>query len=161
MKTAGEILGALAGVALVLTILWDAFETIVLPRRVSRRLRPTRLFYRATWAPWAALARRLPAGSARESILGYFGPLSLIVLLALWAAALVLGFGCIQWGAGSHIQAPAGISGFPADLYVSGTTLSTLGLGDLYPLSASARTLTVIEAGIGLGLLALVIGYLP
>ena len=89
MNAARAIAGTVVGVILVLIILWDAFETIVLPRRVSRRLRPTRLFYRATWAPWSAVARRMRAGNLRESFLGYFGPLSLIMLLGLWAAALV------------------------------------------------------------------------
>ena len=44
-----------AGAALILLVLWEAFETIVLPRRVTRRVRLTRLFYRATWRPWVAL----------------------------------------------------------------------------------------------------------
>jgi hypothetical protein len=161
MSIARAILATLAGLVLVATILWDAFETIILPRRVSRRLRPTRLFYRLTWAPWSAIARRMHSGTARESLLGYFGPLSLILLLALWAAAIVIGFAVIQWGLGTQVRGPAGIAGFAEDLYVSGTTLPTLGMGDVYPISAAARTVTVIEAGIGLGLLALVIGYLP
>src|SRR5579885_1432221 len=58
-----RILGALAGLALLLTILWDTFETIILPRRVVRYyFRLTRLFYGYTWAPWAAIARRLRPG---------------------------------------------------------------------------------------------------
>src|SRR5579875_2014974 len=47
-----RILGALAGLALLLTILWDTFETIILPRRVVRYyFRLTRLFYGYTWRP--------------------------------------------------------------------------------------------------------------
>jgi hypothetical protein len=47
-----------AGVALLAGVLWDAFETIILPRRVSGRIRLTKLFYRFTWAPWRATAPR-------------------------------------------------------------------------------------------------------
>jgi hypothetical protein len=55
-------------VAGLLLILWETFETIVLPRRVARRLRLTRLFYRSTWIPWSAVARAL-TGQRREAFL--------------------------------------------------------------------------------------------
>jgi hypothetical protein len=44
---------------------------------------------------------------------------------------------------------------------MSGTTFFTLGLGDVIPIGGMARLVTVIEAGCGFGVLALVIGYLP
>ena len=149
------------GLLLLLVVLWDAFETIVLPRRVSRRLRLTRLFFRATWLPWRALARLRKPGIARENFISVYGPLSLLFLLALWAAALVFGFALLHWGVGTHLLLPAGLGGFAADLYYSGTTLVTLGLGDVSPTSGLGRLLTVIEGGTGFGFLALVIGYLP
>jgi hypothetical protein len=52
-------------------------------------------------------------------------------------------------------------AGFASDLYVSGTTIFTLGLGDVIPLSPGARILIIFEAGTGLGLLAVVMGYFP
>ncbi|HWM76808.1 MAG TPA: potassium channel family protein, partial [Methylomirabilota bacterium] len=64
-------------------------------------------------------------------------------------------------GLGSRFNAPTGNSGFWTDLYLSGTTLFTLGIGDVTPIGPLARTLTVIEAGVGFGFLALVMGYLP
>jgi hypothetical protein len=59
------------------------------------------------------------------------------------------------------VQTAAGLSRFRTDLYVSGTTLFTLGLGDVVPHSLGARTLIICESGVGLGFVALVIGYLP
>jgi hypothetical protein len=50
---------------------------------------------------------------------------------------------------------------FMTDIYLSGTTFFTLGLGDVVPRSALARALVVTEAGFGFGFLAAVIGYLP
>src|SRR5882672_4436854 len=88
---------AFTAVALIGIVLWDAFEVIVLPRRVTRRWRLSRLFYRLTWRPWAAVARRVASRARRESFLGFYGPLSLVFLLVLWAASLVLGFGLLQW----------------------------------------------------------------
>src|SRR5436309_8086404 len=148
-------LAGVAGLVLVLGILWEAFETIVLPRRVARRVRLTRLFYRSTWIPWSALARGALAGQRREAFLAFFGPLSLLVLLTVWAAGLILGFALLQWAGGSAVQPMDGLSPFGADLYLSGTTFFTLGLGDVAPRTAVARALTVIEAGVGFGFLAL------
>ncbi len=154
-------LAVVLGVVLILVVLWDAFETIVLPRRVSRRFRLTRIFYALTWRPWRALGLRRPAGNPRENFLSIFGPLSLLMLLVAWAGALVFGFALLYWGLGSRLKMPPGLGGFPADLYFSGTTLVTLGLGDVIPASGLARLLAFVESGIGFGFLALVVGYLP
>ena len=97
-----------AGVVLILIVLWDAFETIVLPRRASFRFRLTRLFYRSTWPPFAAAGRRLRAGNSRENFLSVFGPLSLLFLLATWALALIFGFALLQAGLGSHLSSHGG-----------------------------------------------------
>src|SRR5512143_110477 len=93
-----------AGLLLLLFVLWDAFETVVLPRRVSRRFRLTTFFYRATWPPWRSLAARREAGNARENFISVYGPLSLLLLLAMWAAALVLAFSLLHWGVGTRLN---------------------------------------------------------
>jgi ABC-type multidrug transport system fused ATPase/permease subunit len=150
----------LIGVVLIVVVLWDVFETIVLPRRVTRRFRLTRLFYRRAWAPWAAIARTIHQSKRRETFLSIFGPLSLLVLLVLWAVTLVFGFAVLHQAFGSHLIT-GGPSGFLTDLYYSGTTFFTLGLGDITPVDHAGRTITVVEASLGFGLLALVIGYFP
>jgi voltage-gated potassium channel Kch len=151
----------IAGILLIAIVLWDAFETIILSRRVSRKLRLTRLFYWLTWRPWRAVAARMRPGNPRENYLSIYGPLSLIVLLVLWAVGLIFAFALIQSGLGSRLAAPPGTTGFFADLYMSGGTFFTLGYGDVTPLTPAGRILSVIEAGTGFGFLALVIGYLP
>ncbi|PYS94728.1 MAG: two pore domain potassium channel family protein [Acidobacteria bacterium] len=152
---------ALLAVALIGTVLWDAFEAIVLPRRVTRRWRLARLFYRATWKVWSTIARRIVSRVRRESFLGVFGPLSLLLLLGLWAASLVLGFGALHWTLGTTPRGPDASPSFGTYLYLSGTTFFTLGLGDVTPHGPLARGLTVLESGVGFGFLALVIGYFP
>src|SRR6266508_2722236 len=149
------------GVLLIAITLWDAFETIILSRRVSRKLRLTRLFYWLTWRPWRALALRMRPGNPRENYLSVYGPISLILLLVLWAVALIFAFALIDWGLEVRLAGPPGTAGFSADLYMSGSTFFTLGYGDVTPLTAAGRVLSVIEAGTGFGFLALVIGYLP
>jgi hypothetical protein len=154
-------LAGAAGSLLIALVLWDAFETIVLPRRASFRFRLTRFFYGAIWPPFAAVGRRIRRGKSRETYLSVFGPGSILLLLVLWALALVFGFAWIQWALGSHIEGPPGFGGFAADLYMSGTTFFTLGLGDEAPTSDAARILTAMEAGTGFAFLAMLIGYLP
>ena len=148
-------------IVLISTILWDSFETIILSRRVSRKFRLTRLFYKALWPPWRSIARLIPAGNRRENVLMIFGPLSLILLLVLWAIGLVFSFALFHWGVSSPLAGPPGLSGFLEDLYLSGTTFFTLGLGDVTPRGDLGRGLTVLESGMGFAFLALVIGYLP
>src|SRR5437867_8107342 len=152
---------AAVGTLLILVILWDAFQTIILSRRVSRKFRPTRAFYRLLWTPWRVAAKRVPQGNRRENVLMVFGPLSLLLLIALWALGLIVSFALLHWGLGSQVTGPDGVPGFGVDLYMSGTTFFTLGLGDVTPRTTLARELTVLESGMGLAFLALVIGYLP
>ncbi len=152
------IFPAAAGLLLVAAILWEAFEAIVLPRRVRRRFRFTLLFYRGSWFPWRAIARRIKQKGRREAFLGVYGPLSLLFLLVFWASLIVLGFGLVFLSASARDAAPMH---FPTCLYLSGTTFVTLGLGNVVPQSPLERFLVVIECGIGLGFLALVLSYLP
>jgi len=150
-----------AGFAIFLIVLWDAFEAIILPRRVTRKFRLTRLFFKSTWGAWRAIICLIPARKTREALLGFYGPLSLLLLVAVWAVGLVFGFGLMQYGAGSAVNIAGGHPGFATDIYLSGTTFFTLGLGDVLPRTHLARALVVSEAGFGFGFLAAVIGYLP
>ena len=151
----------IAGILLIAIVLWDAFETIILSRRVSRKFRLARIFYRMTWTPWRAIALRMRPGNPRENYLGIYGPLSLIFLLATWAFGLICGFALRSWGLNSAIAAPPGLDGFFAHFYMSGTTFFTLGFGDVTPLTRSGRFFAVVESGTGLAFLAMVISYLP
>ena len=149
------------GILLVLAVLWETFETIVLPRRVTRQFRMTRLFYRFTWAPWRTLAGLRKQKKKRDAMLSYYGPLSLLMLFAFWAVTMVFGFALVHYGDTEQLNGAIFPNHFGNALYLSGTTLFTLGLGDITPASPLGRFMTVIEGGVGFGFLALVIGYLP
>ena len=156
-----HILGAIGSIAMILVVLWDAFEVIILPRRVTRKFRLTRIFYRSTWRPWAAVASRISKISRRELVLSFFGPVSLLFLLSLWAAGLILGFSCLHQSLNTPLKVEEGTPGFLHYFYFSGSTFFTLGLGDEVTETWAGRLLTILEAGMGLGFLAIVIGYLP
>jgi len=87
--------------------------------------------------------------------------MSLLGLLAIWAFGLIFGFALVHYGLLSLLKANAEPPGFSTYLYFSGTTFFTLGLGDVTPVTWLGRDLTTMEAGLGFGFLAIVIGYLP
>jgi hypothetical protein len=152
----------IAGILVAFFTLWDAFETVVLPRTVRRYFGITRRIYLLTWIPWSWALRRLESGRVQGYFLAFYGPLFLILLVFVWALGLILGFGLIQFGLGpEHLTASSTSPGLGKALYFSGSTFFTLGLGDVAPTGTAARAMTVLEAGVGFGFLALVISYLP
>ncbi|HEV2283517.1 MAG TPA: potassium channel family protein [bacterium] len=155
-----RLIVSLAGICVIVSMLWDAFETVVLPRRVSRRVRVA-FYIGYVWRAWVGIVGRIQRRSRREAYLAYFGPLVTLSLLAVWALGLILGFAMLQWGLGSQMSAPESHPGFGTDVYLSGTTFFTLGLGDVVPKSVPARIALVVEGGVGFSFLALIISYLP
>ena len=160
-----HIAAAIFGCAFLAGVLLDAFQTIILPRRPVGRLRLTRLFFLATWGPWLWLTGRLCTRRLREQLDSIYGPLSLLLLFGVWASLLTLAYALIYFGLHTPFVDPKNpvtlLQQMRTCLYVSGSTLFTLGLGDVVPATHVARLLVVIQAGTGLGFVALVIGYLP
>jgi Ion channel len=151
-----RLLAILPALLLLAAVLQDAFEVMLLPRRVQRQLRLMRLFFRVSWGIWSWVALRLKAGQRRERFLSVFGALSMVTLFACWATGLVVGFGTIEWALQGGAPSP-----LFEQIYMSGVTFFTLGYGDVVPHSAAARAVAVLEAGTGIGFIAIVIGYLP
>jgi hypothetical protein len=162
-----NILAVILGLFLIGVILIDAFETIILPRRVTRRLRLTRYFILTTWQLWIAIAKLvrredpIEGSDRRDRFFAVFGPLALLLLLAVWAMGLVLGYALLHWGFGDQLRINGEHASFGEILYMSGTTFFTLGLGDVAPVTGIAQFLTVAETATGFSFLAVTIGYLP
>ncbi len=146
---------------IVFLVLQDAFEVMLLPRRVERRARFAVFYFRTTWRACSTVAARLGPRRGREAVLSHFGALSMLGLFASWAAALILSFGMLDWALEPASQASARDTSLLDQVYMSGATFFTLGYGDVVPHTGITRLLSVVEAGAGLGFIALVIGYLP
>ena len=143
-----RVVTAIAAVLVIAVVLWDAFETVILPRRVSRRFRLARVYARTTWRAWTAFIRRLPTIERREATAAIYGPIALLALLALWVSLLIVAFALLLWGLGSPLTSTgstAEATGFGTDLYYSGTTFLTLGLGDVSPLTPLTRAITAVS----------------
>jgi hypothetical protein len=153
------------GIIFLAGVLLDAFQTIILPRRPVGRFRITRIFLLVTWTPWSYIAGHWPWRRNREQLFSFYGPLSLLFLFVLWALLLLSAYALIYFGLHLPFADPMHpVSAFArlrTCLYISGTTLFTLGLGDVQPITHSARMVIVFECGTGLGFIALVIGYVP
>ncbi len=151
------LLGVL-GCFVLAIIAQEVFEVILLPRRVRRRLRLVRLFFRSTWTCWSWAAKRISSRSSREALLSFYGPLAMMVLIGVWATGFIAGFGLLQWAiqAGTPTFRP-----LRQMLYLSGATFFTLGYGDVTPIGPWPKALAIVEAGTGFGFIAIVIGYLP
>jgi Ion channel len=155
------IISAMASIGLLVLVLIDGFETMVLPRRITRRFRLTRLVYRTMWFPWRVFALWLRPGKTRENFLSIFGPMSILLLFACWMAGLTIGFAWLHWSLATALNTRQGAANLATYLYMSGTTIFTLGFGDVVPVGRVGQFLAVIEAGTGFGFMAVVIGYLP
>jgi len=95
-------------------------------------------------------------------LLALFGPLSLLMLLAIWAFGVILGYALLFWGSSAHLNNPyTETINFWTYWYLSGETFFTLGYGDVAPINPLARFIAVVETANGFGLLAVVISYLP
>src|SRR6266436_2132871 len=99
-------IGAIVAAALIVAIFVDAFEAVVLPRRVKHDYRLARLFYQSAWCLWRAISRLLPFGRRRYGFLSVFGPLSLFGLLSIWAAVLILAFALLHWSFQTALSFP-------------------------------------------------------
>jgi hypothetical protein len=155
------VLGCIGSSLFIILILIDAFEAMVQPRRVTRRFRLARIFYRTNWTVWRVAAFYLPPGKQRESYLSLFGPLSMLGLFATWMLALILGFAWLHYSLETALHTLDSQVDFLTYVYLSGVTFSTLGFGDVVAVAPAGRMLTVTEASLGFGFLACVIGYLP
>jgi hypothetical protein len=153
------------GLFLYAAVLLDAFQTIILPRRPVARFRLTRLFYLATWIPVTRVVHLIRDHRRREQYYSYYGPLSLLMLFVMWAVSLLTAFALIYFGLRTPFTDPlhpvTAFGNLRTCFYVSGSTLFTLGLGDVVPANHVARFFIVLESGTGLGFIALVIGYVP
>jgi len=152
---------AASSLLLIGLVLQDGFMALLLPRRVTRTYYLARLYYIATWRLWAAIGRRMRSTKSREEFLSFYGPLSMIVLFGVWATGLIVGFALLNQSLGTPLNTPGGTRHSLDYLYMSGVTLFTLGFGDVTPSGPIGRMIAVVEAGIGFGFLAAVIGYLP
>jgi hypothetical protein len=129
------------------------------PRAVTTSLRPSRLVIRRLWHLWPSLTYALFRDQGkREDFLSTFAPMQLVLLLAIWVAMLLLGWGLVFYGLRDQLK-PPGVD-FGAALYYAGASLLTIGYGDIVAHTALTRVLSLAAAASGLGVVAVVTSFL-
>jgi hypothetical protein len=148
------------GIVIIVSTLNDVFQSVVMPRATGRRFRISFYVWRGVWRIWPRAAWLLYPrdDDRREDFLAVFAPFMLVALIGLWVSLLIFGFGFVLWGFRAGI-APADRS-FGTMLYFAGTTLLTIGFGDVVARAALPRLASVSAALAGLSFLAVTTAYL-
>jgi hypothetical protein len=147
------------GIVVVAWTLLDVFRTLVMPRAARGRVRLSRILFRTMWRPWRWTGVRRKTVQARERVLATAAPFFFFVLLVGWVSLALLGYALILWSPAFVDGIGPGGDSFGNALYVSGTSLFTL--GSVGGVTGSTRAVVVAEGATGLGLFAVVIAYLP
>lgn len=153
-------MGALAviiGVVLVVTVLADLVNTLVATNTSTSRWWLTRVLYTNAWRAVRRLTALFPNERSRETLIATFAPTSVLLLLMVWVAQQIVGFGLIWWGLGGLNDAGSLFD----SIYYSGVVYFTLGFGELVPVETVPRIGALVEAFSGVLTTALVMGYLP
>lgn len=153
-----ETVLGIAGLLLVGLALWDVFQTIVVPRPTPGWLRIGRYVVRWTWRPYRNIIVRFKTGLARDAMLGLYAPGAAIMLLAVWLVVIVVGYGLILFALRADLQPSPQTIGDA--VYFAASSILTIGFGDIVATGGVARTVVVIGAATGLGIVALVITFL-
>ncbi len=139
-------LSAFVGTVLVLAVLISALETVVLPRDGFTRI--SRFVFAVADR---ILVRRWRNQARRANLRALYGPVALVSLPLVWMLLVTVGFSLVFWGISHDVAQRA--------FEISGSSLFTLGFAE--PEGTARIWLTFVEATIGLGLVALLISYLP
>jgi Ion channel len=149
---------AVAGVALVLAVFYDLFQSVVLPRPAINKFALVRYLFRAVWRTWRWVGSRMSRLARREAWLASFAPVGVALNFTVWGLALVLGYGLIIDGLRGAMRPPP--PDFGTSLYFSATTFVPLSYGDIVPIGVIARLATVAESVTGIIVAALAITLL-
>ncbi len=144
-----RIVALVAGAATAIAVLDSAVRTFVVPRGVISTL--TRVVFRTSRMLFEALAKPTRSYEARDRVMALYAPLTLVLLPGVWIGLLLVGFTGVFWGL-------LGGSG-EAAFRLSGSSLLTLGFDR--PEELRATIASFVEATFGLGIVALLISYLP
>jgi hypothetical protein len=144
-----RVVAIVAGGAVVLATVASAIKTVVTPRSEASMLARWVFVSLRKLFDWRV--RRMPTWQQADRTMARFAPFGLILLPGAWAATVLVGFMPIYWALGVD---------FPRDAFTySGSSLLTLGFASGHDGPTVAATF--VEATIGLGLIALLISFLP
>jgi len=109
------------------------------------------------WRAWRDRALSIADQERREDTLAIFAPTFMITLLMYWVVSQAVGYGFLFWALNAGLHPSPGIF---ASIYFAGTSMLTIGYGDIVPTHWYTRTLALVSAGGGLSTFAVVTTFL-
>ena len=151
---------AVLGMVLIVAALNDVFQSVIVPRAVGRRLRPSYYQTRTLWSFWPRLAHRLYPNNEdrREDFLAAFAPSNLIVNLMMWSLLLLTGYASIFYALRDQMH-PA-LATFGESFYFAGTSFFTIGYGDFVGNTGLTRLVSLAAGASGFGIISTTTAYL-
>lgn len=147
----------LIGITIVALMVNDVFQTVIVPRAVGRRWRASGYWTPWLWRSFRAIARRLTSPHAREILLSRYAPLALVTTMVLWVTLLIFGYGTLFYGLRNEIKP---VPTFWDAVYFAGTSLITIGFGDVVATAGPARFFSILAGATGFAVVAIVTSYL-
>jgi hypothetical protein len=151
MQTIELILGSI----IVVSTLVDIFQSVVVPRPTRGTLRLAPFMLDGIWPLWKWFALLFHAAKLRAAILGIYAPLTVVMLLLVWGMALIFGYGLLFLSLQSQIQPR--LTDLGTALYFAGTSLLTLGFGDIVATGGITRVLALCAGASGIAIMSGVI----
>jgi hypothetical protein len=153
-----RIFEGLLGAGIIFVVCFDVFHTVIMPRATLRRARlgPV-LIGRLMWPLYRRFVRTLPA-DWRTGWLEIFAPAAFVTLLTVWLASLIAGFAFVIFALGDYMNPP--VDKLSDAAYFAGTSVLTLGFGDVVARQWPARVVVLFAAVLGLICMALVVSLL-
>ncbi len=150
---------AFTGAALIALTLWNVLDTVT-PLPVTERFRLTKRFYHLTWRVWSTVARRIRLGKWRDAYLSVYPPLSILLLVTLWAGSLTLGFANLHWSFGSQMYGAERPANLLSYVRMSTSTLFPFVTSSMKPDTSLVRGLIVVQSATGFIFFAVAVAYL-
>jgi hypothetical protein len=156
--TAAHILLSVLGLLILITVFYDLFQTVVLPRPAVNKIQLASRLVRPMWLVWRWISLRTSRLDRSEARLAAFGPIALIALFGIWAIALVFGYALLVDVLRDEFRPPP--QDFATSFYISMSTLVPLAYGDFVPEGGPARVVIFAESATGVAIAALAITLL-
>jgi hypothetical protein len=138
------------GVIIVASTFVDIFQSVVVPRPTRGSLRLAPFLLDGMWPLWKWIALRFPSAKYRAAFLGYYAPMTLVILLLVWGVALIFGYGLLFLALQSELQPQ--LHDLSTALYFAGTSLLTIGFGDIVATGGITRILALCAGASGIAL---------
>ena len=135
----------LAGLVLLGIVLWDIFQSIVVPRPTPGLLRLGRFLIPPTWRLWRAIGTRARTAQATDWFLGLYAPGAAILLFVVWLAIIIAADGLMLYALRGEVTPQLGR--FFDALYFAGTSVLTLGFGEIVASGGLSRIVVIVARG--------------